>query len=285
MILLRVVLTALLAVLTWLPVSLSAQALSSPESVRYDVANSRFLISNRGGGGSIQARNLAGVLTAFTTDPVSPAGIEIVGNLLYVADQTNIRSYALDTGLPIGVLAIPGSSFLNGITSDGAQRLWVSDFTQRKIHELDIRNPSALSQREFLTGLSFTPNGLRFDAANQRLLVASWGAGFIFNANLDGSAITSMITVGSNNIDGVTLDCDGALYVSSWGAAAIIRYPPPITSTSVGVNFVNPLSNPADISYAPELGVIASPNAGNSTVTLHDTNCVGVSFRDRFEDR
>ncbi len=276
---------SLIAGLTSLPVWLSAQALSSPESVRYDVTNSRFLISNRGGGGSIQARDSAGNLTLFTADPTSPAGIEIVGNLLYVADQTVIRSYSLSTGLPVTTLSIPGAAFLNGITSDGANRLWVSDFTRLKIHELDLSNPNLLTQREFLNDLSFMPNGLRFDAPNQRLLVASWGSGRIFNAALDGSSVPLLIDVGSNNIDGVTLDCDGALYLSSWLPGAIKRYPPPITSASMGVNFVNPLSNPADISYALELGVVASPNAGNNTVTLHETNCVGVSFRDRFEDR
>lgn len=265
--------------------SLLSQTLSSPESVRFDSAAARFLISNRGAGGSIQARDLFGNLTLFSADPISPAGIEIVGNLLYVADQAVVRSYALSTGLPVATLSIPGAAFLNGMISDGADRLWVSDFTARKIHELDISNPNVLTQREFQSGLGFQPNGLRFDMPNQRLLVASWGTGRIFNAALDGSAIPLLFDVGSTNIDGVTLDCDGALYLSSWGAAAIKRYPPPITSASVGVNFVNPLSNPADISYAPELGVIASPNAGSSTVTLHNTNCVGVSFRDRFEDR
>jgi len=50
MLLLRVFLVAKLALQ---PVWLSAQALSSPESVRYDAANARFLISNRGGGGSV----------------------------------------------------------------------------------------------------------------------------------------------------------------------------------------------------------------------------------------
>jgi hypothetical protein len=271
----------LIFLLVWLFLAcslVSAQTLASPESVRYDATNTRFLISNRGAGGSIQARDLLGNLTLFTADPTSPAGIEIVGNLLYVADQTVIRSYSLSTGLPVATLSIPGAAFLNN-------RLWVSDFTRLKIHELDLSNPTLLTQREFLTGLIFTPNGLRFDAPNHRLLVASWGSGRIFNAALDGSSVPLLFDVGSTNIDGVTLDCDGALYLSSWGAAAIKRYSPPITSTSAGVNFVNPLSNPADISYAPELGVIASPNAGNNTVTLHETNCVGVSFRDRFEDR
>ena len=125
-----------------------AQTLSNPESVRYDSANSRFLISNRGAG-EILARSLSGVLTTFTTDPANPAGIEIVGNLLYVADGSRVRSYRLDTAERIADYAIPGSSFLNGISSDGANRLWVSDFSGSAIYELDLTTP-ALSHRLFI---------------------------------------------------------------------------------------------------------------------------------------
>ena len=274
---------ALLLTLLALPYA-GAQSLVNPESVRYDVANARFLISNQGAG-EILARSLTGVLTTFTTDPISPAGIEIVGNLLYVADGSRVRSYRLDTAERIADYLIPTSSFLNGITSDGANRLWVSDFSASALYELDITTPAAPSHRLFLGNLTFAPNGLRFDAANQRLLIVSWGAGRIFKANLDGSGLTQLVAVGSNNIDGVAIDCDGAVYVSSWGAQAIKRFEPPLSAASVGTNVVTGLNNPADIAYAPDLGQIASPNAGSSTVTIHDTRCLGVMFRDRLEDR
>lgn len=264
--------------------SLCAQTISSPESVRYDEANTRFLISNRGAG-EILARSLTGVLTTLTTDPASPAGIEIVGNLVYVADGARIRSYRLDTAMRVADYPIPGTTFLNGISSDGANRLWVSDFSGSAIYELDISNPALLTHRLFVGGLTFTPNGLRFDASNQRLLIVSWGTGRIFKISLDGSGLSQILAVGSNNIDGIALDCDGAAYVSSWGAQAIKRYAPPMTASSVSSDLVTGLSNPADISYAPGLGVIASPNAGASSVTLHDTSCLGVMFRDRLEDR
>ena len=261
-----------------------AQTLNSPESVRYDAANARFLISNRGAG-EILARSLSGTLTTFTTDPASPAGIEIVGNLLYVADGSRVRSYRLDTAERIADYAIPGSSFLNGISSDGANRLWVSDFFGSAIYELDLTTPATLSHRLFIGGLAFSPNGLRFDAANQRLLIVTWSTGRIFKANLDGTGLSQLVAVGSSNIDGVVIDCDGAVYVSSWGAQAIKRFEPPLTAASVSTDLVTGLNNPADIGYAPDLGQIASPNAGASTVSVHDTRCLGVLFRDRLEDR
>ena len=277
------VLIALILTLLALPCAW-AQTINSPESVRYDAANARFLISNRGAG-EILARSAAGVLSTFTTDPVSPAGIEIVGNLLYVADGSRVRSYRLDTAERIADYAIPNSLFLNGISSDGANRLWVSDFSGSAVYELDLTTPATLSHRLFIGGLAFSPNGLRFDAANQRLLIVTWGTGRIFKANLDGSGLIQLVAVGSSNLDGVVLDCDGAVYVSSWGAQAIKRFEPPLTTTSISTDLVTGLSNPADIGYAPDLGQIASPNAGASTVSVHDTRCLGVMFRDRLEDR
>ncbi len=274
---------ALILTLLALPY-VGAQSLSGPESVRYDAANARFLVSNRGAG-EILARSLSGVLTTFTTDPVNPAGIEIVGSLIYVADGARVRSYRLDNAQPVANYLIANSSFLNGITSDGVNRLWVSDFSGSAVYELDITTPAALSHRLFIGGLTFSPNGLRFDAANQRLLIVSWGAGRIFKANLDGTGLTQLLAVGSTNIDGVVIDCDGAVYVSSWGAQAIKRFEPPLSAASVGTDVVTGLSNPADIGYAPDLGQIASPNAGSSTVSIHDTRCLGVMFRDRLEDR
>lgn len=274
---------ALLLALLALPYA-GAQSLNGPESVRYDVANARFLISNKNAG-EILARSLTGVLTTFTTDPVSPAGIEIVGNLLYVADGSRVRSYRLDTAERIADYLIPNSLFLNGITSDGANRLWVSDFSGSAVYAVDITTPATLSHQLFLGNLSFAPNGLRFDAENQRLLIVSWGVGRIFKANLDGTGLTQVLAVGSTNIDGVVIDCDGAVYVSSWGAQAIKRFETPLSAASVGADVVTGLSNPADIGYAPGLGQIASPNAGSSTVSIHDTRCLGVMFRDRLEDR
>lgn len=72
----------------------------------------------------------------------------------------------------------------------------------------------------------------------------------------------------------------GATYVSSWGAAAILSTPPPLTAQSQFTSFAAGQSNPADIAYTPGIGETAVPNAGNNTVAFVSTACADVLFRD-----
>lgn len=88
-----------------------------------------------------------------------------------------------------------------------------------------------------------------------------------------------------SNFDGVVQDCDGAVYVSSWGAAAILRSPAPLSTQSLFTSFAGGQSNPADIAYSAGIGEIAVPNAGNSTLSFLPTSCAGVLYRDGLESR
>jgi DNA-binding beta-propeller fold protein YncE len=261
----------------------SAQSLSGPESLDYDAAGNRYLISNRSAG-QILARSSTGVLTVFTDDPTSPAGLEIVGSHVFVADGARIRGYRLADAVRVVDYSIAGAAFLNGLSSDGATRLWTSDFSGQRLHEVDITNIAAVSHTTPIAATGFTPNGLWWDAAQQRLLIVSWGSNArIFSWQPGQAAATLIVQSTFSNFDGVVQDCNGATYVSSWGAAAILRTPPPLTTSSVLTSFAPGMSNPADIAYAAPLGEIAVPNAGNSTLSFVPTACVSLLFRDGFE--
>ncbi len=264
---------------------LCAQSLSSPESLDYDASGDRYLISNRGAG-QILARSAAGVLSVFSNDPVSPAGLEIVDGHVFVADGGTVRGYRLGDAVKVVDHAIAGATFLNGLASDGGTRLWVGDFTGQRLHELDIGNLANVSHTTPIAATGFTPNGLWWDAVNQRLLMVSWGSGARVFGWQPGQAAASLIAQTSlSNFDGVVQDCDGAVYVSSWGAAAIVRAPPPLSAQSVFATFAAGQSNPADIAYAPGIGEIAVPNAGSSSLAFLPTACAGVLFRDGLELR
>jgi hypothetical protein len=276
-------LLALFAALLQTP--LYGQSLSGPESLDYDAAFDRYLISNRSAG-QILARSAAGVLTVFTNDPTSPAGLEIVAGHVFVADGSFIRGYRLSDAVSVVNYQISGAGFLNGLASDGGTRLWASDFNGQRLHQVDISDLGKVTHTTPITATGFTPNGLWWDAANQRLLIVSWGANARVFSWLPGQTSASMIVqTTSSNFDGVVQDCDGAVYVSSWGAAAILRAPPPLTAQSVFASFAPGQSNPADIAYTPGVGEIAVPNAGNSTLSFLPTVCAGVLFRDGLETR
>lgn len=265
--------------------SLAAQALSAPESLEYDTAGERYLISNRGAG-QILARAANGSLSVFTDDPSSPAGMEIVGAHVFVADAGRIRAYRLADAVRVVDYAIPGATFLNGLSSDGDTRLWATDFTGQRLHQIDIGNLAAVSHTTPIVATGFTPNGLWWDRPQQRLLIVSWGSNArLFTWQPGQTAASLLVQTTQSNFDGVVVDCDGAVYVSSWGAAAILRTPAPLTAQSSFSVYAGGQSNPADIAYTPGLGEIAVPNAGNSTLAFLPTACAGVLYRDGLEAR
>ncbi|MCU0753544.1 MAG: SMP-30/gluconolactonase/LRE family protein [Xanthomonadales bacterium] len=264
---------------------LAAQTLSGPESLEYDAAGERYLISNRSAG-QILARAANGSLSVFTDDPGSPAGMEIVGEHVFVADGGRIRGYRLSDAVRVVDYAIAGATFLNGLSSDGNTRLWASDFTGQRLHQIDIGNLAAVSHTTPISATGFTPNGLWWDRLQQRLLIVSWGANArVYTWQPGQTAASLLVQTTQGNFDGVVVDCDGAVYVSSWGAAAILRASPPFTAQSTFSVFAAGQSNPADIAYTPGLGEIAVPNAGNSTLAFLPTACAGVLYRDGLEAR
>jgi len=262
-----------------------AQTISSPESLEFDAANNRYLISNRGNG-EILARSAAGILSVFTTDPSSPAGVEILGDNLFVADGGSVRAYRLSDGVRVLNYAIAGAQFLNGISTDGSSRVWVTDFSGQRLHQLDVSDLSNVTHTTPIAVTGFTPNGVWWDRRNQRLLIVSWGStARVFNWLPGTTAATLLTQTSFSNFDGVVQDCDDAVYVSSFGAGAVLRTPAPLTAQSVFVSVSAGHANPADIAYTPGAGEIAVPNAASSSLSFIATACAGVLFRDGVETR
>ena len=133
----------LFAILFCIYQSLSAQ-LNNIESVEYDPVNLRFLVSNSN---SIIAINQDGSMEQFGTNAAASFGMEVIGNTLFVIQNNAIEAYDLTTEDLISSLPISSAGFLNGMASDGVNHLWVTDFSNKKIHEIDvtdIANPCLL---------------------------------------------------------------------------------------------------------------------------------------------
>jgi len=255
----------------------NAQTLSNPESVELDPASKDLYISNTNSN-QILKRSALGTLSVFKDLPAGtdkPYGIEIVRGVVFVAHRTRVRGYRLSDAVEVLDFPIAGASFLNGISSDGANRLFVSDFSLRDLHQIDISNLAAPVLSTLTTETTNTPNGLHFDAANNRLLVAGWGSNARIKAwNFSNSQLVELINTNQSSFDGIVLDCSGRIYVSSWGAAALLRFELPFSLSSVGQIFANPLSNVADIAYARSTGKIYAPSTSGNTITEHPTECL-----------
>lgn len=219
-----------------------AQTLSGPESIEWDEANNRWLISNTGNG-TILARSTTGVLSSFVSGvPSGPYGIEILGNVLYACSGSTIRGYNLTTGASVFTLNV-GASFLNGLTSDGVNFLYATDFSAKKIFKIDT---GATSFTTIATGLVKTPNGILYEGANNRCVFVNWGANApIMAIDLTTFAVTTILATTLSNCDGITKDGCGNYYVTSWGNNKLNKFNNTLTGTPTII--AGTLSNPADI--------------------------------------
>jgi sugar lactone lactonase YvrE len=263
-----------------------AQVLNGPESVEFHARSGRMLVSNKDGG-EILWRAADGTLGTFTTAPTAPYGIEFLRGIVYVLDSGFVRGYDVDTAAPVLNLAITGASFLNGITSDGDHTLYITDFSAKKLLKVDVADLANPVQTPLQT-LTPTPNGVVYDKANHRLLIATWGAGRVLNYDIAANtAPTTLITAtGYSNIDGIALDCNGHLHIAAWscpgGGGCLARFEPPFTTSSPATIEAPQLSSPADIDFDARGGAIGIPESGADRITLVQ-RCAPVLFADDFE--
>lgn len=246
---------------------LFAQSYSGPESVEWDAANNRWLISNTTSH-AILARTPSGTLSTFVPSTTNgPHGIEILGNVLYACCGSRIKGYNLSTGAEVFNVNL-GASFLNGLTTDGDSVLYATDFSNRDIFRI---NPTTgmfymLSSN---TGTS-SPNGIIYDGPNNRCIFVNWGGSAPIKA-IDLTPPYNVTTITSTtlgNCDGITRDHLGYYYVTAWSNNRVNRFANDFTGGHTVMNGWT-LSNPADIDCKWDvIDTIGVPNSGNNTCTF-----------------
>jgi hypothetical protein len=241
-----------------------SQSLSGIESVEYDPINHRFLVTNSS---SIVIVDGNGSPTGYFGSGAANYGMEVMGSALFGIYNSSVKAWDLTSGLQLGSVNISGAQFLNGMASDGNHTVWVTDFSAKKIHEIDfsdIANPVAT---EVVSNTVTTPNGICYDGVNNRLVFSAWGSSAKIKAvSLTDYSVTTLVTTTLSNIDGIDNDNNGNYYVSSWSPTRITKF-----SSEFSVNSIITapgLGSPADICYAEEIDTIAIPNVSSSTVTF-----------------
>ncbi len=261
--------------------SASGQSLQGPESVEYDHRTELTYISNKNANPrQILVRDADGNLSLFKqlVGNAQPHGLRIADDVLYVATGSTVQGFELPGANPVPVIAVPGASFLNGMATDGHKRLWVSDFGTARIHAIDLsQSPPVVTT--LVASVGFTPNGLDYDARNDRLLVAGWGGNAkIAEVPLATGMLAVLQTTSLGNLDGIARDCAGNLYVSSWGNGSLQRFDVPLFS-SPPVPVLTSLAQPSDIRFARHGGNVIVPNFGSNSLSIHPTDCLfGDSF-------
>jgi len=244
-----------------------SQVYSGPESVEWDAANNRWLISNTTSH-AILARTQSGTLTTFVPSTTNgPHGIEILGNVLYACCGTSIKGYDLTSGTQVFSIAITGASFLNGLTTDGDSVLYATDFSALDIIRI---NPTTNKFYKISTNTVSTPNGIIYDGPNNRCVFVNWGT----NADIKAIGLNPPYTVSTitattlDNCDGITQDHLGYYYVADWGSDRLSRFASDFSGGFTSMtSFV--LTNPADIDCKfSTIDTIGVPNTSPNTCSF-----------------
>jgi|688.fasta_scaffold08126_7 hypothetical protein len=240
-----------------------AQSLTSIEGVEYDPTNQIFLVGN---GNNVVRMHSDAVPQGTLGAAKSNYGMEVMNGVLFSIVGSAVKGYDVTTGAQVMTISLAGASFLNGMASNGTDKLWVSDFSAKKIYEVNVANLAAPSSSIVVANTTSTPNGLTYDAANNRLVMVSWGANASIKAiDLATYTLSVITTTNLGNCDGVDHDSYGNYYVSSWSPNAITKFSNDFTTTST-VTVAGGVSSAADICYAEEIDTLAIPCTGNNVV-------------------
>lgn len=240
-----------------------SQTLSNIEGVEYDPTNQIFLVGN---GSNVVRMHSDAVPQGALGVAQADYGLEVMGNNLYTIVGTSVKCYDVTSGSLQWSMPIAGSTFLNGMASDGVNRVWVTDFSAKKLYELDVTDPVNPSYSTVVANTTTTPNGITYDAANNRLVMVSWGANAPIKAiDLTTYALSVLTTTSIGNCDGIDHDAYGNYYVSSWSPNAITKFSNDFT-TSQTITVSGGVSSAADLCYAEEIDTLAIPCTGNNVV-------------------
>ena len=268
--------------------SVAAVGFATPESVLYDAANDRYLVSNINGSpftvddnGFISHVSPSGDVVSLKwidggDDKVTlnaPKGMAIAGGVLYVADITAVRMFDLATGEPKGEIAIEGASFLNDMVAgkpgpDGAIPLYVSDTGVKEgfvpvgtdaIYRIDDGKAAAIAKDAALAG----PNGLAIDKSG--LWVVSFGSGELYQLDSDGQK-AAVVELPKGQLDGIVAMPGGDFLISSWAAAAIYRGP----ASGPFATVIDGVTAPADIGYDTKRGRVLIPRFNDNAIDIYE---------------
>ncbi|HTA88957.1 MAG TPA: hypothetical protein VK745_05265 [Polyangiaceae bacterium] len=267
------------------PVFRLTDGIVTPESVLYDEANDRYLVSNINGkpdeadnngyitevspdGKVIKAKFIAGGVDKVKLD--APKGTGIAGGILYVSDITVVRKFDLKTGAPKGEIAVPGATFLNDIAVAKDGRVFVSDTGVKAgangfdptgtdaVYVIDKGKLKTIAKSKDLGG----PNGLL--AVDKGVLVVTFGNNELYR--LDEKGVKQDVTkLPGGALDGIAQAGD-KLLVSSWQTSSVYR-------GTLGGTFevvLSELKGPADIGFDSKRQRVLVPRFMENAVEVYD---------------
>jgi len=248
-----------------LPATAGAEGLfHHPESVVFDTTHNRYLVANFDDG-NIIAMTADGQQSIFASPGGNSLGSVIVGETLYVTQLQSVLGFDLATAEIVFNLTIAPNPYLEGITSDGGDYLYIVHDGGR-IYRVRISD---------LTVTVFADNGINaglqdiaYDGANNRLLAVGFAVASPINAvDLTTAVVTTVVTTPYGQFDGITMDNDGFVYVAThYQDGRVYRYAPDFSGDPI--LFSGNHDGPANLHYNLRDSVLAVPSIYANVVTL-----------------
>jgi sugar lactone lactonase YvrE len=267
------------------------EGFKTPESAKYDEAADVWYVSNINGQPTAKDGN--GYISRVTADGVvdsahfimggrggvilnGPKGIAIIGDTLFVADIDAVRAFNKTTGAPFRswYLAKQGANFLNDVVATPSGDVYITDTeikfnadgsvshtgTDRVFMLARDRKSAQIAVQSDELG---RPNGIAWDAKNNRLIVVPFGAGVIHAVDPTGKAALATVAQGKGQFDGIEVLPDGRIFVTSWADSSVSV----VTGDSL-VHVIGGMEAPADIGFDSKRMLLAIPlfNAGKVEV-------------------
>jgi hypothetical protein len=260
-------------------------AFATPESVLYDEAGDRYLVSNINGSPSDADGN--GFISVLSPDGQvttpkwiagganhakldAPKGLAISQGVLYVADISAVRKFDLKTGAPKGDIPIAGATFLNDVSAGADGKIYVSDTGVKAtangmeptgtdaVYVIDKGKAKPLAKSKELGG----PNGVL--STDKGVLVVTFGSGELYRLEKDGKR-ADVTKLPEGGLDGIVPVGD-LLYISSWKGSAVYK-------GKLGGTFELAIPNvksPADIGYDKKRNRILVPRFTEDAVEAYE---------------
>ncbi len=212
--------------------------LKNPECVRYDAEHHRYLISNING--KMREADNNGFITVVGEDGTTtlkwieggkngvtlnaPKGMALSGGKLYLADIDHMRIFDAGTGKPLGAVEIKKAKFLNDLAVADDGTVYITDSGTAGIPGAVYRIDPDHNVKMLAEGPDLKrPNGIDF-APNGDLVVVTYASNQIMTMSRDGK-VKNRKELSAGELDGLVVEKDGTMYVTSWKARHVVRIP------------------------------------------------------------
>ncbi|HKH91194.1 MAG TPA: hypothetical protein VKA54_05275 [Gemmatimonadaceae bacterium] len=240
----------------------------APEAVRYDPDQDVYFVANWGTG-SASATDNNGYISRMKPDGQienmrfiaggsnrvvlhAPRGMYIVGDTLWVADADAVRGFHRRTGEKLANVDFSelDRGFLNDVAADASGTVYVTDTGRNKLYKV-TGGPTLVVSDSALGA----PNGITWDAANNRFIVVPYGGHKGIRAWVPGA--TTLTDIGMSTgakYDGVEVLSGGGVLVASQADTSLHLF-----TGNAGRAIIHTLGPPADIAVDTKRNRVAVP--------------------------